>query len=141
MLYEVITDFVSFGKTNATIIYAIEDQETGKTRWFEVPLAGGEAKEVFVGVDVDRLYTNREDGTLLGYLDGSGASPKPVFFDPAHQSAAEKLYRAFARYDVAVIDWTPDFSHFLVIIRGNGDSGTYYLVDMGKLKADRNNFV
>jgi dipeptidyl aminopeptidase/acylaminoacyl peptidase len=127
---------VSFGRTPATIIYSTEDQETGETRWFEVPLAGGEAKEVLAHVKVERIYTSREDGTLLGYLDGGGTSPKPVFFDPAHQAILEKLYRAFAKYRLTVLDWTPNFSHFIVIARGNGDSGTYYLVDIEALKAD-----
>jgi len=127
---------ISLGRTPATLIYSEEDQETGRTRWFEVPLAGGEAKEVFADVAVERTYVSREDGTLLGYRDGSGASPKPVFFDPKHQSTLDKLYKAFAQYKLTVLDWTPSFSHFLVITRGNEDSDTYFLVDIEKLRAD-----
>ncbi len=114
----------------------MEDQESGRTRWFEVPLAGGVATEVFADVAAERTYVSRQDGTLLGYRDNSGPSPKPVFFDPKHQSILDKLYKAFAKYKLTVLDWTPSFSHFLVITRGNGDSGTYYLVDIEKLQAD-----
>jgi len=127
---------VSFGKTPATIIYAIKDPVTGESRWFDVALTGGEPTEVFSGVDIERLYTSRDDGTLLGYLDGSGPSPKPVFFNPDRQAILEKLYKAFPKFDLTVLDWTPNFSHFIVITRGNGDSGTYYIVDIEKLKAD-----
>jgi dipeptidyl aminopeptidase/acylaminoacyl peptidase len=127
---------VSFGRTPATIIYSIEDPESGDTRWFEVPLAGGKPTEVLAGVDVDRIYTDRDDGTLLGYLDGGGGSPKPVFFAQEHQAILTKLYRAFSQYNLTVLDWTPNFSHFIVISRGNGDSGTYYLVDIEHSKAD-----
>jgi len=127
---------ICFGKTAATIIYGTEDKETQTTHWYEVPLAGGGATEVFADVDVDQIYTRHNDGTLLGYLRGDGPTPKPVFFDPGHQAVLEKLYKAFAKYDLSVIDWTPSFSHFVVLTRGNGDSGTYYLVDIEKLRAD-----
>ena len=100
---------VSFGNTPATIIYGTEDQETGDTRWFEVALAGGEPKEVFADIGIDRTYTNRADGTLLGYLRRDGPSSKPGFFDPAHQATLDKLYQAFSKFHLTVVDWTPQF--------------------------------
>ena len=105
-----------------------------------MPLAGGEAKEVFAHVDIDRVYIDRNDGTLLGYLQGTGRTPKPVFFAPEHQAVLDKLYQAFPKLKLTIVDWTPNFSHFIVLVRGNGESGTYYIVDIENLKADQAGF-
>lgn len=126
---------VSFGRDGTTLVYAAEDETSGRTRWLEVPLAGGTANELLAEADVDRSYVDPTNGRLLGYLRG-GPTPQPVLFDPAHQSAVSKVYRAFPRLDLRIVEWTPDFSHFLVHTSGNGDSGTLYVVDMAKGKAD-----
>lgn len=126
---------VSFGRDGSSVIYAVADQDSGFTRWFDAPLAGGSSKEIFAGVDIERTYIGRKDGRLLGYLQG-GASPKPVFFDETRQSTAEKVFKAFPDLNVRIADWTPDFNHLLVFTSGNADSGTWYRVDMTEMKAD-----
>ena len=47
-----------------------------------------------------------------------------------------KVYRAFGKRDVRLVDWTPDFSRVLVRTSGNGDSGSWYLVDVAQLRAN-----
>jgi dipeptidyl aminopeptidase/acylaminoacyl peptidase len=126
---------VAFGQTGATVIYATEDEESGERRWLEVPLVGGASNEVFADADIERTYVDPTNGRLLGYLQ-RGTPPTPVLFDPAHQSAVRKVYRAFPRLDLRIVEWTPDFTHFLVHTSGNGDSGTWYVVDMARGKAD-----
>lgn len=126
---------IGLGKDGSTIIYAVEDDRDGERRYFEVPLAGGVPNEILSGVGIDALYFDRTNGQLLGYLE-SGTPPKPFFFDPVRQAAARKILKAFPKLNVTIADWTPNFSHLLVHTAGNGDSGSWYVVDMAKLKAD-----
>lgn len=125
--------FVCLNHNGTGAIYGIEVQD-GDIRWFDVPLAGGEPSEILANVDVERTYIDPRNGRMLGYLDGE--SMRPVLYDPAQQQVLEKVYKAFRNFHVTIVDWTPHFSHILALISGNGDSGTYYLVDMTALKAD-----
>lgn len=125
---------VGLGRDGMTVLYATEDDAAEVRRWREVPLAGGEAKDVFADVSIARTYFDPATGHLLGYLpDGEGA--QPVLFAPEHQAALRKVYRAFPKLDVSIGGWTPDFGYVLVRTRGNLDSGTWYTVDMAKLTA------
>jgi len=127
---------VSLGETAATVLYSFEDSQAGMTRWFEVPIAGGEAKERFAEVDIEHVISSAVDGTLQGYMRYDGETPKPVFFDAKRQAIINMVYRAFPRLKVTLIDWTPDFTKFIVLTRGNGESGTFYVVDAVKGQAD-----
>lgn len=124
-----------FGKDGTTVVYAVEDDKTSDTHMYEVPLTGGAATEILAGVNVDHLYVDQTNSRILGYLE-SGVPPKPHFFDPAQQAIVRKVYRAFPGLAVEIKEWTPNFSHLLIRTSGNGDSGSWYIVDMAKLAAD-----
>lgn len=125
---------LSFGGDGSSVIYEFEDADQEAVHWMEVPLAGGAPNEILTDVDVRRFYVDRTNGRLMGYLpDGSD---KAVLFDPEKQAILNKVYRAFPAVQTSVVEWTPSFSRFLVHTSGNGDSGTWYLVDIGQLKAD-----
>ena len=126
---------IGLGQSGNTVLYSTYDRDTESIRHFEVPLEGGAPTEIFKDVNFKRLYFARTNGWLLGYLE-DGPSPKPVLFDAAKQQVLAKVYRAFPNQNARVVEWTPDFSHLLVHTSGNGDSGTWYLVDMAHLKAD-----
>lgn len=126
---------VAFNQDGTAVIYQVEDDATGASHWFEVPLAGGAAREVFAGVAFDRIYVDPANGRLLGYLE-SGAAQQPVLFDQAKQAVLRKVYRAFPKLHVTIEEWTPSFSQVLVHTSGNGDSGTWYVVDLAKRRAD-----
>ncbi|MCJ2185360.1 alpha/beta hydrolase family protein [Novosphingobium beihaiensis] len=126
---------ICFGKDGSSFLYSTEDDNEGVTHWFEVPLAGGDAVEVLPDTRVERLYIDKRNSRLLGYLPG-GAEPKPVFFDPERQKAADKIYRAFGKWHATLIDYTPDMTHAIVHTSGNKDSGTWFRVDVANLKAD-----
>ena len=127
-------DLVSRGKDGSTVIYYARDAE-GEGRYYEVPLAGGTARSIFDRDDVERLYIDSTNGRLLGYLGGSDGRT-PVMFNPTHQTAMQSIFRAFRSYHATLIDWTPDFSKAIVHTSGNGDSGTYFIVDVAARKAD-----
>ena len=126
---------VSLGKDGTTAIYSQLDEREHVTHWFEVPLNGSAAPARFIRADeVDRTFRERNTGVLIGMLR-TGANRRPEFFNPEHQRVVNRVYRAFADYTVDLMDWTPDFSRVLVRTSGNGDSGTWYLVDMTSMSA------
>jgi dipeptidyl aminopeptidase/acylaminoacyl peptidase len=126
---------VSLGKDGSSLIY--EDSDAADlNHWYEVPLDGSAARvELAKDEDLDRVYRSRADGRMIGYLRG-GTQPKRIFFDPKVQALSDKIDRAFSHLDVDLEDWTPDFNRVLVRTSGSGDSGTWYLVDLTKMKAD-----
>lgn len=122
---------LGLGYSGTSILYAERDNE-GIERWYEVPLAGGEAKPFLDDTGVERLYFNEADGRLIGYLDRAGM---PVFLDPAHQAALDRTRKAFSKYRVRLVDWSADFAKLLIRTSGNGDSGTWYIVEPATMKA------
>ena len=123
-----------FNDTATTEIYTVRDSG-GLTHWMELPLVGGTPQEILGDVAIKRIFVDKTNSRLLGYLEDS-EKPKPVFYDPAKQLAARKIYRAFPDLSVELVDWTSDFSHVLVRTSGNGDSGTYFTVDVTSHRAD-----
>ena len=123
---------VGLGYDGTSVIYSERDDDN-VTRWYEVPLAGGAAKPFLKDEDVDRLYWDERTGRLIGYLDGNKG---PVFRDPTFQSAATGIRNAFADFDMRMVDWSPDFKKVLVRTSGNGDSGSWFVVDLTTGKAD-----
>ena len=128
-------NLVALGKDGRTVIYSDLNEAERVTRWFEVPVDGiGEPREFIRADEVDRTFTDRATGRLLGLLR-TGANRRPEFFAPEHQAAVAKIYRAFPGLQVDLMDWTTDFSRVLVRTNGNGDSGTWYLVDLTRMSA------
>jgi len=124
---------VGLGYEGRSVIYAARDEEN-ISRWYEIPLAGGEARPFLRDVEIERLYWDESTGHLIGYLDEEKG---PIFHDPAHQKTAIGIRKAFADYDIRMVDWSPDFKKILVRTSGNGDSGSWFVVDLanGSAKA------
>lgn len=125
---------VSFGKDGSTLIYSVED-DGGSTRWFEVPLAGGTPEEVLGGVGIERIYVDRGSSRIIGYRE-RGDTPKTHMYDAKVDSAVSRIFKAFKGRNPQLMDWTPDFAKVIVRTNGNGDSGTWYLVDLATRRAD-----
>ncbi|WP_308632980.1 prolyl oligopeptidase family serine peptidase [Novosphingobium sp. PY1] len=122
-----------FGYDGSTVIYATEDED-GSSHWFEVPLAGGQAREILADVAVSRTYVDPASSRMLGYRE-RGDEPKAVMADPKVNSTLAKIFAAFPGRRISLKDWTPDFSKILVRTEGNRDSGTWFKVDLATRKA------
>ncbi len=126
------TELIALGKDGDTLLYSMEDQETGFTKLYEVELSGdAPATEILGGKLIERILIDDETGRFIGYLQG-GQNPGPVFFDEAWQSRVDKGLQPFRKLDVRLADWNSDLSRLIVKTSGNGDSGTWYLVDIDK---------
>jgi dienelactone hydrolase len=121
------------GKDGTTIIYYVDDAEAGAIRYYEVPTDGsGSPVEIFAE-GIDRIYSDRTTGRLLGYLPEG--SDDPVFYDSTKQRAVRAVLLAFDELHARVSDWSTDFTKILVNTSGSGDSGSYYAVDMVRANA------
>jgi dipeptidyl aminopeptidase/acylaminoacyl peptidase len=129
-------DLVSLGRDGTTVIYSARYGNETANRWYEVPLDGSRPPvEILHDVLIEGTYVSRTDGRLLGYTRG-GAGHARIFLDPKLQQLSDKITRAFPGLELELSDWTPDFSRVLVRTSGTGDSGTWYLVDLGKMTAN-----
>jgi len=127
---------VAIGADGSTIIYSARDETSGTTHWYEVAVGGGGTPaEVFGDDDIDRIFTDRLNGQLIGYLREE-SEIEPIFFDPGMTAKVKLIRKAFAKLNNRMIDWTRDFSHAIVRTDGDGDSGSYFKVDIARLKAD-----
>lgn len=125
---------LAIGAEGTGVLYATDDG-SGDRQWYEVPMAGGAAEVFRPDEQIERLYVDPVGGSLLGYLKRA-ETLQPVFFDKAMQASANKIQRAFAKYHVSLIDFTPDFAKALVRTSGNKDSGTWFIVDLASLRAN-----
>lgn len=133
---------LGFGYDGTSVIIS-EDTDDG-TQWYEVPLAGGAMQPFLPDAKIETVYFGR-DGRMIGYLEGGGlegggleggGAKRPVFQDPAHQAAVAKIYKAFTQDDMRLRSWTSDLGKVIVRTSGNGDSGTWYGVDLARLRAE-----
>lgn len=127
-------DLLSLGKDGSSVIYRLEDNVDQTVRLMEVALSGGDSERILEDIGIRRFFIDPTNSQMLGYLLES--SEKTVLFDEKKQVLLNKVYRAFAGKHVRVAEWTPSFSHLLVHTSGEGDSGTWFLVDVAKLKAE-----
>lgn len=124
-----------FGKDGSTIIYG-KAEEDNTFNWYEVPLAGGTPTPFLNDIEIERTYIDPRSGNLLGYLP-DGENAKPVFYDARNQAVASKIAKAFSKFHMEMTDWNADFSKVLVRTDGGeGDSGTWYYVDVASLRAN-----
>ncbi|MGY6551677.1 MAG: alpha/beta hydrolase family protein [Erythrobacter sp.] len=124
---------LGLGYNGASVLLS-EETDSG-VEWFEVPLAGGEPQPFLDDIAVDAVYFDDRTGHLTGYLEG-GENARPVMRDPAHASAVTKVRKSFPQDDMRLIDWTSDFGKAIVRTSGNGDSGTWYSVDLARMAAE-----
>lgn len=125
---------VAFGATGTTIVYWQEDEASGGLRYFEVPLEGGQPTELFADVDIDRFYIDPRTGGMLGYAE-TGKAGQTRFFDPVLDKKFAKIARAFPKRNRHVADSSRNFGKVVLVTNGNGDSGTWWTVDLDQLAA------
>ena len=127
---------IAMGQTGDTIIYQAFDEVEQATKWYEVPVDGStDPVEVFADIDIARIFTEPRTGRLIGYMK-DGDEREPVFFDETFTKKVRMIRKAFSQFNNRLADWTEDFGHAIVLTDGNGDSGTYYKVDVTALRAE-----
>jgi dipeptidyl aminopeptidase/acylaminoacyl peptidase len=88
--------------------------------------------QLFNGRNVETLLYDPDQYTLIGAIMENGSSQ---FFDPILQSRFNGVLKAFPGLRVTPVSFTAGFGRMIVLTEGNGDSGTYWLVDLTTGKA------
>ncbi|MEM7703486.1 MAG: S9 family peptidase [Pseudomonadota bacterium] len=112
-----------------------ERTDTG-VRWIEIGQAGGTPKPFLEGVDFEGLFFDPATGHLMGYTEGEGDQERHVFADKDLHKKAERVRKAFKSSESSFAGWTSDLSDVIIRTSGNGDSGTYFAVDLGTNRAN-----
>ncbi|WP_295527694.1 S9 family peptidase [Novosphingobium sp. Chol11] len=121
-------DLVGLGATAGTAILSETDAEGGR-HWFEIPLAGGERKEILPDAALNDVYFDPVTNQLIGYKI-EGDVPAYSFFDPYRQKVAAAIVKAFPEFQAHLQGWNDRFDHLLVMTEGVGDAQTWWMIDI-----------
>jgi dipeptidyl aminopeptidase/acylaminoacyl peptidase len=120
------------GRQPGTVV--VTSNDTDNTGVYEFDLAHGDARtELLKGEFVDELRHDRNGRLVAAVVERD--VPVTVFLDPALQAAfarASKPFGGKATFISADDSWT----RWILLTEGDGDSGTYYLVDLNKGTAE-----
>lgn len=125
-------DLEALGTGGDTVIYSTKD-DAGIWQYFEVPLAGGEPREILAEADVDAILTDEVTGRYAGYRDSDDVRHMN---DPRATQKFALVDKTFGQLNTTIREWTPDFNTMLVHTDGNKDSGTWFHVDVAGRRAD-----
>lgn len=106
------------------------------SNWYVIGQEGGEPEVFLDDVDFERLFFDPANGQLMGYTTGEDETERHIFADPELQDKAERVRVAFSSFESWMSDWTSDLSDVVVRTSGNGDSGTYFAVDLSTNRAN-----
>jgi dipeptidyl aminopeptidase/acylaminoacyl peptidase len=124
---------VGMGIAPDTVLYSREIDE-GAVHWFELPLSGGEGKEILEGIATSGAVFDERSRQLAGYVE-EGDFPAYKLFDPQKQKVINATLRAFPKKRVHLHDSDDEFKTLLVQTEGVGDPGTWWHVSTKTGKA------
>jgi len=101
----------------------------------QISLANGAPSEIENGADIDELLFDRKTGLWSGYVK-VGDLAEPHMFSPSAEAGLAALHKAFPNRSIRLSSSSDDFNLLVVFTSGAGDSGTYWLVDRVKHRAD-----
>jgi dipeptidyl aminopeptidase/acylaminoacyl peptidase len=125
---------LAIGPGGQTLFYRRENEASGIIQFWEVPLGGGEPQERFAGIDIARFILDPTTKRLAGYLTDDMAQGA-FFFDPKLSANFAKLQKTFGSLRLSQIDVTSGFEKVVLRTDGNGDSGSWWHVDLVNLRA------
>ena len=122
-------ELAGFGRTPDTVLVRMPDLPT--PTYQTASIANGSTQPVTDGARIIEPLFDRRTHLWIGEILG-GDTPQAVFFSPQIQSRMNGARKAFANYNVQLVSYDGDFNRFIIYTDGGDDSGTYWLVDIGK---------
>lgn len=126
---------IALGENGDSIIFQQVDNDNDSQEIFEVPLSGGEKKRIFADRAIASWFIDKTTNRLLGYRRKNGHN-RSVFLNDERNKLAAKIRSAFRKVNVDIIDWNDAFTKVVVFTNGNGDSGTWWSIDLKAFKAE-----
>ena len=122
-------DVEGLGREPGTVIYDEVDQ-AGNVHHMELALDGARPPvEILADNDIGHFLFDPVTHLAIGArLKGPGG--KVIMFDARRQLAVNTVLHTFTQEVVSVASWSDDLRRFFVHTEGNGDSGTWWFVDL-----------
>lgn len=120
------------GRTPDTVL--VIDNTGDRSTVDEVSMKDGSAQRLYDDIGVDRYLHDPSTHLLLGALEDDGVGA--VFFDPKLTERYAKIQRAFPGLRAHLVSFSHGMNQVIVATEGAGDPGTYWLVDLGAMKAN-----
>jgi len=119
---------VGLGTVAGTAILSETDAE-GVRHWCEIPLAGGDRKEILADAALGDAFFDRITNQLVGY-EIEGDVPAYSFSDPYRQKVAAAIVKAVPGLRTNIEGWNDRFDRLLVMTEGPGDPQTWWMIDI-----------
>ena len=121
------------GRTPDTVL--VVDNTGERSTVEEVSLKDGSATPLPVGSAIESYLHDPVTGLLVGTItdDDAGA----MFFDPKLEGLYSDVRASFAKSRMRLESFDRDLSRLIVRTTGDGDAGTYWIVDLAGGKAQR----
>jgi dipeptidyl aminopeptidase/acylaminoacyl peptidase len=114
---------------------AVWSTATTNSGLYEIDMAHGDARTQLLGGDVIEGYAQDRNNYLVGVVVERDR-PVTVFLDPKIQAAFERAAKPFGKLNVSYVSADDTWTKWILLTDGDGDSGTYYLVDLNKGTAE-----
>jgi dipeptidyl aminopeptidase/acylaminoacyl peptidase len=123
------------GRTPGTILYDTPDKDGG-AEYYETSLTKGATPiRVFEGQGPGWFLHDPRTGLLAGRVT-EGDYPDTTYFDPLTEARWRATKKAFPNLNVQLVSRDDAFDTLIVETDGDGDSGTYWTVDLKSGKAE-----
>lgn len=132
-----VPSLIGLGRTPDTVLLSIPGEEADEL--YELPLDGGEPRRLAFGDDLTNprpiydIRTNR----LLGFEFTGDNSTDHIFLDDEATRTWQTVFSAAGDLDARIVSTTPDWGKVIVALDGEGDPGSYLLVDVNARQAVR----
>ncbi len=124
---------VARGRSAASILLELPADQGSEFK--ELSLAGDEGQFAKAPIVTDEPILDPGTGLWVGNLK-RGDQLEPTFFDAQAEARARGTMKAFPGLSVSLTSFTADLGRMIVETSGEGDSGTFWLVDITTGKAD-----
>jgi dipeptidyl aminopeptidase/acylaminoacyl peptidase len=124
---------IGLGRRPGTV--AVRSTATENAGLYEFDLAHGDAQTPLLQGEVIDGYRTDRNNYLVGAVVERDR-PVTVFLDPKIQAAFERAAKPFSKLNVTYVSADDTWTKWILLTDGDGDSGSYYLVDLNKGTAE-----
>jgi dienelactone hydrolase len=122
------------GRRPNTVMVSDSRADSASIKEYDVSSLG-DPVELFKDEAVDGLIHDH-NGYLVGAVIAHEQGEETVFLDPAIKAAFDRATKPFKGMHVAYVSADAGWNKWLILTDGDGDSGTYYMVDLAKGAAE-----
>jgi dipeptidyl aminopeptidase/acylaminoacyl peptidase len=125
---------IGFGHTAGDLLLRTAGTEHDIVQ--EISLAGGQIKATYDPREIGSPLYDRTTGLWAGETFEADDAEASKLFAPEQEKKLRGALKAFPGYIPHLVSYSSDFNRMIVFTEGGDDSGTYWIVDIGKHSAN-----